>query len=172
LIPEFDPEDIVETKVIEHIAPATDRSVARRIALQALYELDTTTHKLEDVIGARVESQTIDSKQVRYVEFLVQGVLSHQEQLDDVIRQHALEWPPEQLAVLDRNILRMALLEFGIEERAPIGVVIDEAVGLARLFGAETALSFINGVLGKIASDETMLQALRSMKSDDGELVV
>ena len=137
------------------MAPATDRSVARRVALQALYELDTTTHQPGDVIGARVESQPVDSKQGRYVEFLVLGVLAYRAQLDDVIRQYALEWPPEQLAVLDRNILRMALLEFGIEERAPIGVVIDEAVGLARLFSAETALNFVNGVLGKIASDET-----------------
>lgn len=172
MIPEFDPEDIVETEVIEHMPPATDRSVARRIALQALYELDTTSHEPGAVIGARVESQPIDTKQARYVQFLVLGVLAHQAQLDDVIRQYALEWPPEQLAVLDRNILRMALLEFGIEERTPVGVVIDEAVGLARLFSTEAALSFINGVLGKIASDNDMLQALRAMKSDDEELMV
>ena len=172
MLPEFDADDVVDVEVIEHPAPATDRSVARRIALQVLYELDTTNHKVGDVIETRLGQQEADKRQARYVRFLVLGIVAHRTFLDDMIRQYAAEWPLELLAAVDRNILRMALFEFGIEQRVPVSVAIDEAVGLARLFGSEASLNFVNGVLGKVASDAEILRVLHAQKTDDGEKIV
>ncbi|MBZ0300288.1 MAG: transcription antitermination factor NusB [Anaerolineae bacterium] len=151
---------------VEHLAPATNRSFARRVALQVLYELDTTAHRMGDVIASRLEAQKTDKKEARYVRLLVLGVINHREAIDTVIRRYVLEWPLEQIAVIDRNILRMAVLEFAIEQKAPVSVVIDEAVGLARVFGTEASMGFINGVLGKLAGDDAVLRELHALKVD------
>ena len=165
-LPDFSPDDDISIEVIEHEAPVTNRSFARRIALQVLYEVDTTTHDPADVIDGRLESQNTDKKEARYVRLLVEGVLAKREAIDTVIRKYVLEWPLEQIATVDRNILRMAVLEFAVEQKAPVSVVIDEAVGLARIFSAESSIGFINGVLGKLAMDEDSMQQLRALKRD------
>lgn len=172
MLPEFDADDVVDVEVIEHAAPATDRSVARRIALQVLYELDTTGHKPGDVIQSRLNEQESDKRQARYVRFLVLGVRQHRNSLDATIHRYAVEWPTELLAAIDRNILRMAIFEFGIAQRAPVSVVIDEAVGLARLFGSEASLNFVNGVLGKVAADDVTMRELHALKTDGGEKIL
>jgi len=165
-LPEFGPDDEVTVEVVAHLAPTTNRSFARRIALQVLYELDTTDHKPGEVIQSRLEAQSTGKKEARYVRFLVQGVLTHRDAIDRVIQRYLIEWPLEQIAVIDRCILRMAVLEFAVEQKAPVSVVIDEAVGLARVFGSEASMGFINGVLGKLAADETALHDLRALKVD------
>lgn len=165
-LPEIGPDDDISKEVIEHAAPATDRSFARRIALQVLYELDTTAHRVGDVIAYRLDAQDTDKKEARYVRFLVRGVISHRDALDEALRQFMVEWPLEQIAAIDRNILRMAVLEFAVEEKAPVSVVIDEAVGLARVFSAESSIGFVNGVLGKLATDDEMMRRLRALKID------
>jgi N utilization substance protein B len=155
----LNPDDEVEVEEIEHAAPVTERSIARRIALQVLYELDSTTHQPATVVDMRLRAQAMEKKVANYVQVLVNGVLSHREPIDDVIRQHAREWPLEQVAIVDRNILRMAIFEFAVAKTTPVGAAIDEAVGLARVFGAENAMSFVNGVLGKLADDLEHLRA-------------
>jgi N utilization substance protein B len=164
--PEFDPDDEVSIVVIDHNAPVTDRSFARRITLQVLYELDTTQHIAEEVIAARLEAQDPGRREARYVRFLVRSVLAQREAIDTMIRRFVAEWPLEQVAKIDINILRMAIVEFAIEEKAPAGVVIDEAVGLARVFGSDSSLRFVNGVLGKMVTDEDALQSLRALKKE------
>ena len=171
MFPEFDPEDVVDVQLIEHEAATTDRAFARRIALQVLYELDITAHKPGDVIAARLSEQRPEKREARFVRHIVLGVLANRGVLDDVIRKYAVEWPPEQLAAIDRNILRMAILEFGVEQKVPVSVAIDEAVGLARVFGSEASLNFVNGVLGKLASDDAALKALRAVERSDGEKI-
>lgn len=163
-LPELGPDDEITVEVIEHDAPATNRSFARRIALQVLYELDTTDHRPGDVIEARLASQETDKKEARYVRFLVHGVRNHQQALDAALQQFVLEWPLEQAAIIDRNILRIALLELAVEQKAPVSVIIDEAVSLAQIFGAETSTSFVNGVLGKLAQDQSVRQELHLLK--------
>lgn len=170
-LPEVGPDDDIRKEVVEHEAPATDRSFARRIALQVLYELDTTGHPLGEVIAHRLDAQDTDKKEARYVRFLVQGVMGHLAALDEAIGRYMVEWPLEQIAAIDRNILRMAVLEFAVEEKAPVSVVIDEAVGLARVFSAESSIGFVNGVLGKLAADDQTMRSLRALKID-GELEI
>ncbi len=165
-MPELDPDDEISVEVVDHAAPATDRSFARRITLQVLYELDTTHHMPDEVIAARLEAQDPGRREARYVRFLVRGVMARRDAIDTVIHQFVAEWPLEQIAKIDLNILRMAILELAIEQKAPPGVVIDEAVGLARIFGSENSLRFVNGVLGKMVLDEETLKSLRALKGE------
>lgn len=139
------------------------RRIARIIALQALYELDCTNHALEDVLGAHLETLAADGELKpdlrRYLYQLVRGVRRERARLDAVIARLAPEFPLEQMAPIDRNLLRIALYEFGIS-RTPTKVAINEAVDLAKLFGSENTARFVNGVLGALVERKTELRAL------------
>ena len=130
------------------------RRRARIIAIQALYELDLTDHPPAVVIERRIEDVTLPSEGVPFVHHLVSGVLQFREYLDDMIQRYAPEWPIEQMAPIDRNVLRMALFEFSVDGETPVKVAINEAVELAKLFGSDSAPRFVNGVLGSLAGVE------------------
>jgi len=83
---------------------------------------------------------------------LLSGVLKHRVKLDEMIQHYAPEWPVDQMAVVDRNVLRIAIYEFYISKLTPTKVAINEAVELAKLFGSDSAPRFINGVLGAVAA--------------------
>ncbi len=124
------------------------RRQARSVALQALYEIDSVGHAPDAVIARRAEEESLPDEGVQFGLALVQGVQSHREALDNIIRKYAPEWPVEQLAIVDRNILRIALFELQHMRDVPIKVAINEAVELAKTFGSDTAPRFVNGVLG------------------------
>jgi N utilization substance protein B len=130
------------------------RRRARIIAIQALYELDLTNHPPEVVIKQRIQDKQLPPQGIPFVYHLVEGVLQFKEHLDRMIQRYAPEWPIEQMAPIDRNILRMALFEFSIDGQTPIKVAINEAVELAKLFGSDSAPRFINGVLGSLAGED------------------
>lgn len=158
---DFDPDsdDVVDREVIPHDLPATDRSIARRITLQSLYEIDSAGHKVGDVIAHNLEVSP-DQRTIRnYIIHLVQGIVARQDELDDVLQRYAPDFPINQVAVIDRNILRIALFEMGVETRTPVSVAIDEAVELAKSYGAENTPRFINGVLGAIADNLDTVRA-------------
>jgi N utilization substance protein B len=85
---------------------------------------------------------------------LVHGVLDNREQLNDTIKRFATAFPVDQLAPMDRNILKIALYEIIIDNKTPVKVAINEAVELAKKFGADASPKFINGVLGAVMSTE------------------
>jgi len=92
----------------------------------------------------------------RFLRWLVSGVAKNQLPIDHLIGKYAPEWPVDQLAVVDRNILRLAIFEMGCQESdTPPKVVINEAVELGKTFGSDSSPRFINGVLGS-ALDEAM----------------
>jgi N utilization substance protein B len=136
-----------------------NRRLARVTALQALYELDCTRHTVAEVMAARLEETPVPDDQRQFAYKLVNGVLEYKERLDSVIQAHAPEWPLSQMAVVDRNILRIAIYEFAISAETPIKVAINEAIELAKDFGSDSASRFINGVLGALASREDELRA-------------
>ncbi|MDQ7027334.1 MAG: transcription antitermination factor NusB [Anaerolineae bacterium] len=152
---DFDPEgdEVVNREVIEHNPPSTDRSHARRVTLQALYEVDSVGHAIGRVLNNLLTHSVENSRVKGYVTRLAKGVDSKQNDLDTVLQKYAPEWPISQVAVIDRNILRIALYEMAVTTQIPIGVAIDEAMELAKLYGAENTLRFINGVLGSIADN-------------------
>lgn len=140
------------------------RTRARAVALQALYEIDLTGHLPEEVIRQRVEAESLDEKMAAFARDIVTGVLSFVSQLDQFIAAHAPEWPLDQVAIVDRNILRIALWEIAISETTPIKVAINEAVELAKVFGSDSAPRFVNGVLGSLAARQNEIkQAFRQI---------
>ena len=132
------------------------RRKARAIALQAIYELDCAAHVVDDVIAERLAEQPLSDEGCEFARQLIQGVITHKAVLDQLIHQHAPEWPLDQMALIDHNILRMAIWEFAAGA-TPLKVAINEAVEMAKLFGAESAPRFVNGVLGALALRETEL---------------
>lgn len=129
------------------------RKEARRLALQALYEIDCVNHQPGLVVDERLADSQIESQGALFLRWLVSGVVRHLPEIDRFIHQFAPEWPVDQLAIVDRNILRLALFEIGAKDAdAPPKVVINEAVELAKMFGSDSSPRFINGVLGSALS--------------------
>jgi N utilization substance protein B len=128
------------------------RRRARILALQALYEIDTTEHPPGAVLDQRLGEDPLPEDGVVFVRELITGVLQHRANLDKMIQEYAPEWPVDQMAVIDRNVLRIAIYEFYTSKQTPTKVAINEAVELAKLFGSDSAPRFINGVLGAVAA--------------------
>ncbi len=128
------------------------RRLARQLVLQVLYEVDVTSHNPANVFEQRLNDYAELPKQtIDFAHHIVQGVLQATTELDKRIEKVATEWPVEQMAVIDRNILRIALFELQHGD-APIKVVINEAVELAKTFGSDSSRRFINGALGAYVS--------------------
>ncbi len=134
------------------------RTKARGIALQVLYEFDMTGHPLGDVIEARFSEDPMDDQLEEFARQIVTGVTPIVEKLDSVITAHAPEWPLDQVAVIDRNILRIALWEFAVEKCTPVKVAINEAIELAKVYGSDSSSRFVNGVLGSLVTHITEIQ--------------
>jgi N utilization substance protein B len=142
------------------------RTRARSIALQALFEIDLVKHPLGEVLKNRLDDASLDEKLAVFVQKIVQGVWPMYKQLDRFIAEHAPEWPLEQVATIDRNILRIALWEFAVSGETPIKVAINEAVELAKTYGSDSSPRFVNGVLGSLASNQNEIQqSLDNLKS-------
>ncbi len=126
------------------------RRQARMIALQTLYEHDVAQHALTEVLQRHVEERHLPSPVVEYAEALVLGVDEHLADIDAHIQSTAREWPLQQMARIDKNILRLAIYEILFNNTVPAKAAINEAVELAKIFGSDTSSRFINGVLGTI----------------------
>jgi len=129
------------------------RREARIVALQTLYELDCTEHRAEDILPRLAKDKALPHDSLSFSQGLVQGVLQNRPGLDDLIRQFAPAFPVDQMAVIDRNILRLAIFEILFDSNIPIKVAINEAVELAKAFGSNSSPRLINGVLGSIVSE-------------------
>lgn len=134
------------------------RRKARALALQVLFEVDSVEHPVETALpyrleAAREEDLALDREPMppegeTFVKNLVRGVLDNRQELDELIAKFAPEYPVDQLAIVDRNILRLAFYELKNMGDVPVKVAINEAVELAKLYGSDSAPRFINGVLG------------------------
>jgi N utilization substance protein B len=129
------------------------RRQARILALQTLYELDTTQHRADDAVAYRLEEQPVSAEGEAFLRLLVSSVIKHRDRLDALIQRHAPAWPVGQIAVVDRNVLRIALVELSGLTGTPPKVAINEAVDLAKLFGSDSSSRFVNGVLGSAVAD-------------------
>lgn len=136
----------------------TTRRRARRLTLETLYEYDLAEHDPEDVLVRRIEEQPLQDSGISFARGLIEGVVEFQVVIDDLIAQYAPEWPLSQMAVIDRNILRIAIYEFLVDSETPVKVAINEAVELAKIYGSDSAPRFINGVLGTLADQVEVLR--------------
>ena len=128
------------------------RSRARMVALQALFEIDCVEHDPQVVLEYRLEESDLPPNGRAFVRILVEGALEHKNDLDQLISKYAPEWPVEQMAIIDRNILRIAIYEIAASENTPVKVAINEAVELAKIFGSGSSRRFVNGVLGSFVA--------------------
>ena len=142
------------------------RTRARSLALQVLYEVDIANHPPADIYKLRLEDNPLPDDVADFARQIIFGVLPLTGTLDQIIAKYAPEWPLEQIAAIDRNIMRMALWEFAVYHHTPIKVVINEAVELAKQFGSDSAPRFVNGVLGALADHQHEIrQALKNAPS-------
>ena len=134
------------------------RTKARGIALQALYELDIAQHPIGRVLKERIDAAALDESHTNFIREIVLGVWALASKLDAHISEHAPEWPLDQVAIIDRNIIRLALWEFAVNGETPLKVAINEAVELAKVYGSDSAPRFVNGVLGSLAERHNEIQ--------------
>lgn len=144
---EEDPEDEENPESWILIQP---RHASRLVALQALYEVDLMGHVAEKALAWSLELFPTNGEVLDFAWKLVSGVLENLEYLDNKIQLHAPAWPVNQLSIMDRNILRVAIFELTIDTSTPPRAAINEAVESAKLLGAESSPRFVNGVLGSI----------------------
>lgn len=143
----------------ENRAELKARTYLRSLALQCLYENDISGHDIENILVNRFGSiedsseDEISTEDQKFVIDLVVGVLNNKQQIDDMITKYAVDWPLEQIAAVDRNIIRIAAYEFAVSKQTPNRVAINEAIELAKAFGSESAPKFVNGVLGSISDN-------------------
>ena len=124
--------------------------MARAVALQVLYESDGTRHDPNRSIKRRAAEHKLSRPAANFARHIVAGVLANGDRLDAIIGSHAPSWPLEQMAVVDRNILRVAVYEIIEGKETPAKVAINEAVELGKVYGSESTPKFVNGVLGSV----------------------
>ncbi len=134
------------------------RTKARSIALQVLYEVDISGHPPGLVLEQRLADDPLEKNLADFTQQIITGVLPLVVRLDNFIAQHAPEWPLDQVAVIDRNILRIALWEFAVAGCTPVKVAINEAIELSKIFGSDSTPRFVNGVLGSLAARQNEIQ--------------
>lgn len=133
---------------------ASNRHLGRIVALQTLYEQDfrvfaeDATFNLDEVLSRNINRYKSTLDDVDFVRKLVNGVSTHTAELDAELTPLAPEWPLDQIARMDRVLLRIGLYELRFTTDVPPKVVINEAVELAKAFGADNSSKFVNGVLG------------------------
>jgi N utilization substance protein B len=134
---------------------ASNRHLGRIVAMQTLYEHDFRGGNaggldLKPILERNLDEFRSSIDDIQFVEDVVDGVHKHQEQIDGIIGPAAPEWPVEQIAKIDKIILRIGVYELMVKREVPPKVAINEAVELAKTFGGENSSKFINGVLGTI----------------------
>lgn len=134
------------------------RTKARSIALQVLYETDLSSHLAGDVLKTRLEENELTEEHAEFARQIIFGVFPLRDELDHVIAKYAPEWPINEIAAIDRNIIRIACWEFAVSRETPVKVAINEAVELAKIYGSESAARFVNGVLGTLVEHENEIR--------------
>ncbi|MCH8205567.1 MAG: transcription antitermination factor NusB [Chloroflexi bacterium] len=130
--------------------PPTTRRHSRIVALQVLYETDMAGRDMAGVLERRIEEDSLSTEVAGFARTLVNGVLENREEIDKIVARFAPSWPIHQMAVVDRNILRVAIFEIILGGETPPKVAINEAVELAKVFASDSSPKFVNGVLGSV----------------------
>ena len=128
------------------------RHKAREIAIQVLYEIDSVHHTADEALKNILSRVEVPEDVAVFVQELVHGVIQNQQDLDRNIQDFAPAWPLDQISIIDRNILRLAIYEILHDNNIPVKVTINEAVELAKTFGSDSSSRFVNGVLGSVSN--------------------
>jgi N utilization substance protein B len=132
--------------------PAGSRRQSRIVAFQSLFEADLSGRPLDEVLAGRLAEAQLAPDAEAFAQGLADGVAGRRDQIDAIIEQYASAFPLEEMAAVDRNVLRLAIYELLFDNRrTPIRVAINEAVELAKGYGSESSGRFVNGVLAAVA---------------------
>ena len=129
---------------------STGRRKSRVLALQVLYEVDGARHEPVRALESRLGEGPVTAAAEEYARKLIDGVLENRPEIDEIISRYAPAWPLDQMAMMDRNILRVAIFEIRMGGETPPKVAVNEAVELGKIFGADSSPKFVNGVLGSV----------------------
>ena len=142
------------------------RHLLRTIALQTLYEWDFHQEKvtLDSIVERNLREFGPGIDDPDFAKNIVEGVISHREEIDPKIEKAAPEWPLDQVSLVDRNVLRMGIYELLYSDEIPPKVAINEAIELAKTFGSDASGKFINGVLGTIYRSEPKAMEAKEKK--------
>ncbi len=133
-----------------------NRHLARSIALQSLFEWDfrgNPTAALPAIVEHNLKEFAPGLEEKEFAVALVNGVIDHLKETDELVSRYAPSWPIGQITIVDRNILRLGVLELKILKDVPPKVAINEAIELAKSFGGTSSGRFVNGVLGSMYND-------------------
>lgn len=129
------------------------RHSGREAALQMLFQMEASSSGAEEVVLLFWHSFEADPEGRAYADLLVRGVAKERDELDACITRACEHWRLERMARVDRNVLRLGTFELLFQKDVPRAVVLDEAVELAKAYGAEDSAQFVNGVLNRLAHD-------------------
>ncbi|MFQ5588427.1 MAG: transcription antitermination factor NusB [Nitrospiria bacterium] len=131
------------------------RRTARECALQILFQSEFKTRKETHALipNADIEEKMVGSVK-SFADQLVEGVRTHQAEIDGIIKKYTEHWSPDRMALVDRNILRFAIFELLYLVEIPAKVTINEAIEIAKCYGNENSGSFINGILDRVQTDD------------------
>src|SRR5512136_2627269 len=133
-------------------ASVASRRKGRAVALQTLFEVDCAGHDCTEALERLLEQSSLPDETVLSTRQLVSTVEENKKRIDELIRKYAPAWPLDQIAIIDRNILRLGICEI-IFDLVPVKVAINEAVELAKTYGGESSSKFVNGVLGSFYTE-------------------
>ena len=131
------------------------RHQARELALKVLFQLEGSGDDPEEVLHYHAVENGASEEITSFARELVQGVLQNQERLDSILAETSEHWRLEQMAKVDRVILRIAVYEIAVDRKVPTKAAINESIELAKTFSGEEAGRFVNGILGRVAATAT-----------------
>ena len=134
---------------------AGKRHQARELALKVLFQLEGGTDDPEDVLRYHAAEDGVTSDVATFAGQLVHGVLANRERLDTILSEVSEHWKLDQMAKVDRVILRIAVYEIAVDRHVPTKAAINESIELAKTFSGEEAGRFVNGILGRVAATTT-----------------
>lgn len=130
------------------------RNKARLLAMQALFQLDKGGDGVQLVLDSGIEEETYEEKDKEYLDQLVREVIRNKEVIDNYISKYSIDWDISRLGKVERAILRLSIGEMLFVKDVPVSVSINEAVRMAKKYGADNASRFLNGILGKFVREE------------------
>ena len=132
------------------------RRKSREYALQMLYQYDVS-HQSAGLADGFWADKEVPENIMEFADSIVNGVIENLDMIDDKIRLSASNWSIDRMAVVDRNILRMAVFELFYIKDIPVKVTLNEAIEIAKRFGEEESGSFVNGIIDRIVRDHQEL---------------
>jgi len=156
--PKFNPQEpdrldeLVDGETVGESDPPISggRTGSRAAVVQALYESDSSGHPATSAVRRLAVERSLTDDDIDFATRLVRVCEEQRIELDSRIAKLASQYPSDQMPLVERNVLRVAMAELEMEDAAPQNVVANEAVELARLFGSDSSSKFVNGVLGAL----------------------